>query len=126
MMQNPSARPPRPALDAASQTPNATMTTAPVMNSARMIRRRRFAPRVPYMSTAASRRTFMPAMVSSPGGPALFHAQQEPGGAESPDCQVVQGEGDSERHGYQRRVLRKNGGVPADNEPRGGHDDWLM
>jgi hypothetical protein len=82
MMQNPTAQP----LHAASQTPNATMTTASVINSTRMIRRRRFAPRVPYMSTAASRRMFMPAMVSSPGGPARFHAQQEPGRAESPDC----------------------------------------
>src|SRR5271166_3712251 len=126
MMQNPSARPPRPALDAASQTPNATMTTAPVMNSARTIRRRRVAPQVPYMSTAASRRTFMPAMASSPGGPARFHAQEEAGGAESPDCQFVQGQAGGERHGYQRRVCGESGGVPADDEPPGSHDHWLM
>ena len=64
--------------------------------------------------------------VPSPGGPARFHAQQEPGRAESPDCQIVQGECRGEGYGYQRRVLGENGGVPADNEPRGSHDHWLM
>src|SRR5271166_7136768 len=121
MIQIPSARPPRPALNAVSQTPNATMTAAPVMNSARMIRRRRIAPRVPYMSIAASRRTFIPAMVSSPGEPARLHAEQEPGGRDAPDCQVVQGECRGERACHQRGVLEENGGVPADDEPGGSH-----
>jgi hypothetical protein len=50
-----------------SQMPNATETTTPATNSAKMIRRRRVAPWVPYMSIAASRLTFTPAMVSSVG-----------------------------------------------------------
>src|SRR5262249_6413254 len=40
------------------------MAMTPTRNSVRMIRRRRVVPRVPYMSMAASRRTFMSAMVS--------------------------------------------------------------
>ena len=69
IIQIPSTRPPGPEAYAASQMPNATDTTAPATNSAKMIRRRRVVPWAPYMSIAASRRTFMPAMVSSAGGP---------------------------------------------------------
>jgi len=44
-----------------SQAPSATATTSPRVNSARTICLRRAVPRVPYMSTAASRLTSTPA-----------------------------------------------------------------
>ena len=54
------------------------------------------------------------------------HAEQEPGEAESPDRQLVEGERRGEGHDHQRRVLGEERGVPADDDPRGRHDDWLM
>src|SRR5262249_42036454 len=65
MIHEPSARLPGPNDEVSSQAPKATMEMTPRTNSAKMIRRRRVVPRAPYMSIAASRRTFITAMVSS-------------------------------------------------------------
>lgn len=63
-----------------TQAPRAVISTAPAVNSAMMIRRRRIVPQAPCMSIAVGRRTCTLAIVPSPTRPAWheLNGQQPP------------------------------------------------